>query len=678
MNVALVSKLSSVIDAGYFKLSNVLPSEWAEGHRVMTSDVSSFAPGPFRYRPTPYLREIVDCLSPAHPARVVSVMKGAQIGFSAGVIENGIGYIISEQPGNILFLSGHAQLSEEAMVTKVDQMIDSCGLRPLIRPNTLRKRNTRTGDTNKSKEFPGGSLVSGSANNHKLLRQRSIRYGFIDDFDAVKKTSKESGNVMGLIIQRFATSSLKMKLFFISTPELKSVSNIEPAFLMGDRRKYMIPCLKCGEGIPLEWDIEIEGEENERGGIYYKTDGNGHLIKGSVGYVCQMCGGFFSESHKYDAMNSDVCYWQPTAEPDREGYYSYHISSLYAPAGMFNWEHYVYEYLKACPPNRPRDEGEYKTFINLCLGLPYEEVGEAPDANKLQKNIMGYAIGNLPEKHSLKHGNGHIILITCACDLNGVVDDARLDYEVVAWTESGTSYSIDHGSIGTFIPRENQLAYKEDRKPYTYRMHQPNSVWPILDEVLSTIFISDTGRKMRIAITGIDVGHYDNFAWEYMDSSNFATFGLKGAREGRYSRYDTSVQKKYFTASMRRQNLYLLESNAIKDEIAKMVNLNFDERDDSQPAGFMNFPTPADGKYLFKNYFEHFQAEHKVQKEEGGQHVGWAWVKKSSAVQNHLFDCRCYNFALREIMAVLICRESKISPAGWADYVELLKNARQK
>ncbi|HEV8512296.1 MAG TPA: phage terminase large subunit family protein, partial [Cyclobacteriaceae bacterium] len=61
------------------------------------------------------MREVVDCLSPSHPARIVAVMKGAQVGFSTGVIENGIGWIISQNPGNILFMSGHELLAEESM-----------------------------------------------------------------------------------------------------------------------------------------------------------------------------------------------------------------------------------------------------------------------------------------------------------------------------------------------------------------------------------------------------------------------------------------------------------------------------------------------------------------------------------------------------------------------------------
>jgi len=87
-------------------------------------------------------------------------MKGAQLGASAGVIENGLGWIIDQKPVDVLFLTGHIDLAEESMSGRIDEMIDSCGLRPLIGPNTLRKKNQRTGDTNQAKEFPGGSIIA--------------------------------------------------------------------------------------------------------------------------------------------------------------------------------------------------------------------------------------------------------------------------------------------------------------------------------------------------------------------------------------------------------------------------------------------------------------------------------------------------------------------------------------
>jgi len=56
-------------------------SEWADRYRKLTSRGSNEA-GPWRTSRTPYLREIMDVLSPSHPARRVVVMKGSQVGLA--------------------------------------------------------------------------------------------------------------------------------------------------------------------------------------------------------------------------------------------------------------------------------------------------------------------------------------------------------------------------------------------------------------------------------------------------------------------------------------------------------------------------------------------------------------------------------------------------------------------
>lgn len=659
-------QIKDIFESSRYLLSDMLPSEWAEQNRFMASEVSPF-PGKFSFKRTPYLKEPLDCLSPNHPAHTIAVMKAAQIGYSTGVIENAIGYIISQNPGNILFLTGHSDLAEEAMSGKIDNMIDSCGLRPLIRPNVLRKKNQRTGDTNKSKEFPGGSLVAGSAGNHKLLRQRSVRFGFIDDFDAAKKSTKESGNTFEMIQKRFSAYAIKKKVYYISTPEVKQTSNIEPLYLMGDQRKYFVPCPCCVDYIELKWSIEVDGEMR---GITYKLDDKNKLIDESVGYLCQSCGEFFKETHKYEMNLKGE--WRPTAEPSEPGFYSYHINSLYAPAGMDDWTAYVRQYLKANPINEPQKVREMQTFVNLALGETYEEVGEAPKANELQKNQRAYDIGTLPERMSQNDGNGMIVLLTCGADLNGTVDDARLDYEIVAWTESGASYSVKHGSIGTFVPRENSLKVKADRERWTYMKNEHNNVWDKFTEVIDEVFLTDTGRKMKIFITGVDTGHYTNHAYAYIESAKNFVVGLKGKDVDKYRRFGMDTQT--FKMARERSDLYLVEVNMLKDELAELMKLRWKANiEQPQPTGYMNYPEPAGGLYTYNNYFSHFEAEHRIiEKNTDGEGVSARWVKKNSAVQNHLFDCRIYNMVLKDIMVSLVCKELKLKFYTWKDYVDTM------
>ena len=661
-----LDQANELLDAAHHSLTNIKPSEWAEQNRVMTTEVSPF-PGPFSYDRTPYLREVIDCLSPDHPSRIVVVMKGIQIGFSSGVIENGIGWIMSQNPGNILFLARDETLVKQAMNIKIDQMIDSCGLRSIIRPNVIRKKNMRTGDTSEGKEFPGGSLIAASVQTPARMRQISIRFGFIDDFEAAPYSDKKAGSTTSLIETRFAAYADKMKLFYISTPELKQTSNIEPVFELGDQRRFQVPCPRCGEFIALYWIVDVDGE---KAGIYFKTDDQGKLEEGSVGYVCQKCAGFFTDSHKYE-MNL-AGFWKPMVKPSETGYYSYHISSLYAPPGMYDWEHYARKWIEANPLDGAANTPQLRTFYNTVLGETWEDQGEAPKATALSMNTRGYEVGEIPETLSMNDGNGRIILITCGCDLNGIVDDARLDYEIVGWSESGASYSIRHGSIGTFIPREGKN--KADREHWSYDPTANLNVWGEFEDVINADYMTDTDRRMKIYITGVDTGHYTKFAYDFIDNTNGFVVGLKGKDAEKARRFDRDTPT--FRPAKERGNLYLAEVNQIKDELAENMKLKWSGKDEqAQPPGFMNFPTPGDGLYMMSNFFSHFESEHRIiEKNKEGSAMSSRWVKRNTTVQNHLWDCRVYNMVLRDILVGMIGNEMGIKYPTWKNYVDALSS----
>jgi phage terminase large subunit GpA-like protein len=75
-------------------------SEWSDAHRFLSPRASA-EPGRYRTDRTPYMRAIMDALSPSHPARRIVFMKAAQVGATeAG--NNWIGYVIHHAPGPML------------------------------------------------------------------------------------------------------------------------------------------------------------------------------------------------------------------------------------------------------------------------------------------------------------------------------------------------------------------------------------------------------------------------------------------------------------------------------------------------------------------------------------------------------------------------------------------------
>jgi len=594
-------------------------------------------------------------------------MKGAQLGGTAAVINAIIGYTISQNPGNSMLLTGHTELSDAAFL-KVDAMIDACGLRSMIRPNIQRAKNSRTADTSSLKEFPSGNLVGGSVTNHNLLRQYDVMIMIVDDFDASKMFSKDAGSTRELVQQRTTAFAHKKKIFYVSSPQLKDQSNIESVFLKGDQRYYNVPCPCCHKMIVLKWEIKVL--DKEPAGIVWKLDNHGNLDTKSVGYICQECGNFFNDSHKYE-MNINGL-WVPTVVPIEENHYSYQLPSLYSPAFMDGWAVIVQKYLNANPKNAAPIESKMQTFVNVQLGETYEKTGKNNDSSELLKNIRPYAVGTVPDLLAKdRDGNGNVVILTCAIDLNGKIEDARADYEVVAWTESGASYSITQGSVGTFVYKEGEN--KGDRARWTYEHKKPNSVWPELEKIIGALYKTQSGKQMKIVLTGVDCGHFTTQAYAFIDKTNYNVIGVKGDKENQYRKFGVDVAS--FKPAKERARLFLLDVNHIKDLVSNMMVLKWSPSDgEVQPVDFMNYPQPSGDKYDPHNFFKHYESEQRVEEKKEGEGVASMWTKKNSGSQNHFWDVRIYNYALREIYADLTLRMNKPPMKGnWHDFVAYAK-----
>ncbi len=660
-----------ILDALNTQISRELPTTWAEKNRVLTSDVTAF-PGKMSYDRTPFWREPVNNLSPDHPMRIQAIMGGAQIGKSTCFIETGIGYNIKNNPCPMVMTLADKEMSEVAVTKKIDQMLQNSGISHLIRPNVMKKNNRRTGDTNDMKEFPGGSLMFFSIKAvDKIGRQNSFKVGFFDDIEAAVRAQKFAGDILDLIFMRFNSYKDTMKINLISTPEIKQTSVIEYAFNQGDRRYYYVPCPLCGAYINLVWYEKIEGT-NDHVGVHFEKDDHGNLVENSVGYICQECHGYFKESHKRHMLQDGL--WKATATPSRPDWYSYHISGLYAPPGFFDWTHYAGQWIKIYK-NDHVDKKKLQVFLNLVLGQTYEEQGKAPKINQLAQNTRPYKIGEVPCKLSIEDGNGTIVMLTCACDLNGYEDDCRLDYEVVAHAENGNTYSIDAGSIGTF-QRGNKETHRDKWTARNNERH--NNIWDVFyTNVLSKTYKADNGANYFIWIAGVDSGAMSKYVYPFVDSCQnqsrpLMTVAIKGDTEKiRKHGVDTETWKK----SKEKETLYILEVNQLKDIVADHVELVWDESSSlAQPFGFMNYPQPEDGKYTYKGYFLQFESEQKTGKlNADGTEVGYVWKKKHSSVANHFWDCAVYTPALRDIGVETFLKKIKAPEISWGYFCKVFK-----
>ena len=132
----------------------------------MLSGRASAEPGRYRTARTPYMREIMDALSPGHPTQRIVFMKAAQVGATeAG--NNWIGFVIHQAPGPMLAVQPTVELAKRNSRQRIDPLIaESPELRERVKP----ARSRDAGNTMLSKEFPGGILVLTGANSAVGLR----------------------------------------------------------------------------------------------------------------------------------------------------------------------------------------------------------------------------------------------------------------------------------------------------------------------------------------------------------------------------------------------------------------------------------------------------------------------------------------------------------------------------
>ncbi len=172
-------------------------SQWADQYRTLSQRASS-EPGRWRTDRTPYLREIMDCLSPTSPMEHVVFMKGAQIG-GTECGNNWIGYVIHQAPGPMMAVQPTVEMAKRNSKQRVDPLIEESGV---LHTLVSDPRSRDSGNTVLSKEFPGGVLVMTGANSAVGLRSMAARYLFLDEVDGYPGDVEGEGDPVVLASQK--------------------------------------------------------------------------------------------------------------------------------------------------------------------------------------------------------------------------------------------------------------------------------------------------------------------------------------------------------------------------------------------------------------------------------------------------------------------------------------------
>lgn len=579
---AQVARLRRAAAAGLRPDPILTVSEWAERHRVLSSE-SSPEPGRWRNSRTPYLVEVMDALSTYSPVRSVALMFGAQLG-KTECVNNWTGYVIDAAPGPMLSVLPRVEDARKISQQRVAPLIRSS---PRLRAKVRDPRSRDSGNTTFSKTFPGGIFMLTGANSAPGLRSMPIRYLAMDELDAYPDDVDGEGDPIKLAEAR--TSNFRnAKLLKVSTPTVAGASKIEEEFDDGDQRRYFVPCPECGHEQHLVWaNLRFDTRTDARG--------RERVVPDSVGYACESCAVLIREQAKPAMLAAGR--WVPMNPDARPGRRSYHLSSLYSP--WFRWLDLAEEWVEA-----KRDTEKLKTFVNTRLGETWQEKGEAPGWEQLYHRREDYRIGTVPEG---------VVVVTCGVD----VQRDRLEAEVVGWGRDLESWSID------YVVLEGDPA--ED------------AVWGELDALLERTFPGAHGIEHRIARMAVDSSFSttDVYGWVRKHEQR-RVMAIKGRDElpvlvGHPQPIDVSDKGKKIRRGVK---LWGVGTTVAKRELYGWLRRpKPTDAEQPLPIGWCHFPQYPE------HWFKMLTAEEQRKKTVRG-YSRWEWVKIRE--RNEALDCRVY------------------------------------
>ncbi|MEE1889490.1 phage terminase large subunit family protein [Pseudomonas carassii] len=564
--------------------------EWADEYMRIPRDTGAAEPGKYRTARTPYAREPMRCLSPAHPCKRVITMVASQL-MKTQIALNWIGALIHMAPSNILTL-----LPSLALAKRVSARIGkTINVTPELKSRVAAARSRSAQNTIDTKEFEGGTLYATTAGSASNLAELAARYIYGDEIDRWDVDVDEEGDPVDLAETRGSTFGRNAKFYFSSSPTIKGASRIADLFETSDQRYYYVPCPTCGHKQVLEWER-----------LLYSADFQ------TVHYKCSApdCDVLIEEHHKGEMLAQGE--WRSHAKGDGETV-GFHLNALYAPLGWTSWADLAKQFEKA---KRAQDRGDLEpmqVFYNTRLAKVWDSAIEQTKAEVLQARALqeDYVLGTLPVG---------ALALTASVD----VQANRLELMVMAWGAGMERWVVDH----QVIPGD----------PADER------TWALLDDRLKIRYRHPCGVSLAILATGIDSGgHHTHEVYQFTRVRRWRNvFALKGAsKPGRPVIAQRPSQVDVTWKGQTERNgaeLWIVGTDTAKDWIYNRYSFE-------KGSGALHF-----AKDLPDEFFQQCVAERKIARYvKGYKRIEWV---KSKAERNEALDLMVYNLAMANFLGL--------------------------
>tara|TARA_R100000808_G_scaffold14865_1_gene34891 strand:- start:244 stop:2130 length:1887 start_codon:yes stop_codon:yes gene_type:complete len=563
--------------------------EWSDKYRVLSSRGSS-EPGKFRTDRTPYMREVMRCLSSEDPTQRVALMFAAQTGKSE-VMNNWIGYCIDFSPGPMLICLPTLQMAQRLSKQRLEGMLQET---PCLAEKIPPPRSRDSGNSQLAKIFPGGVLVITGANSAASLRSMPARYIGLDEISAYPGDVDGEGDPVALAEKRASTFT-RRKILLTSTPTIKDTCRIEAEYEASDQRKYYVPCPVCGfQQVLMFEQLKFDSKKLDK-----------------VEYECISCKERFDEKAKTTMLRKGE--WRITKPENKGKTAGFWLNGLNSPLGWLSWYEIADEFLRA-----KSDPSLLRAFTNSRLAETFSYEYQAKlNAEALMETREDYLPGTIPEP---------VVCLCLGVDVQGGLGSASQRLEVSCWgfspDPSGLSeqmHLIDHNIIAG-DPNQNE-------------------VWRALDVLLDADYEHPSGGKLKISACAVDSGGLaTQSVYDYcMRRRGKGVIAIKGSSRsggpiiGKGSRVDIN-----YSGKIRKKSgiVYLLNTEDIKDRIFSKIK--------------------GEGKIHFhaettEEYFKELTGEYRTQKTNSKGYPVSTYEKKPNQAVEKL-DCCCYAYSAYSLL----------------------------
>lgn len=602
-------------------------SAWSEEHRHFPDDAPE--PGQFRNSKAPYLVEPMDRLSPHDPCSVVPIIKCAQSGGSV-TGENWIGFSADIAPGPMMYVGPTITAAKDWLAEKFWPMVEAS---PRLNPNrrdgvvTPKRSRDGAGTTALRVRFrKGGWMLIAGANSAATLRQHSIRYAIEDDLDQFPDDLDNQGSPESMVDARLTvfTRQGTAKRLKISTPTNKGASKIERAYSESDQRRYYLKCRHCGDRFDPEF-----------GDLKWP---DGEPAKVTLEAPC--CGVITAHWEKADMSLPDG--WLPTVQVDGErparvlseeefqqlrGHDTggrnpgYHITGIIS--AFLTWADLCVSFVAA-----QGDVNRLRSWTNLKLGESFVLKGDAPAADTLSVlREQDWGRGQLPWGP---------LVFTLGCDVQG----DGIYVEALGWAAGLENWGLDH----RFLPGKTDVPGE--------------GAWEKLEAYAGQTFTLPGGKSFGFDQICVDGGYHTDAAKAFCrrSSKRLVVYGRPGwtipiLGRGQPIHFDPNRKGR------KRKKVAGEEAHLVGTFGAKLSFYGFLKASiaqaEAEQAG--ERPEKIKGRIHFSrdatdDYFDMLTSESAVVRMKAGQPIR-VWEKEPGR-ENHWLDCRIYNRAAAEALAL--------------------------